>query len=400
VINTERDYNYGEKNMHVLVIPSWYPTTKTPLNGIFFKEQAKALCENGVNVGLIYPEIRGLSGICIKDFLNNHFQMQQISEDKVKTLRLHSWNLFPKISRLQASQWVYEGKKLARKYIELNGKPDIIHAHSALWGGYVARYISNYYDIPYVITEHSSSYARKLINAWEIPYVKKIFKNSSEIVAVSTAFAHILKEYTNCKDVMVIPNSIDTNYFFLKQKNNDDKFVFLFTAFLTKNKGTDILIKAFEKAFKHNENVVLKIGGDGEQKKELQQLVKQLKLNNRVEFLGMLSREEVRKYLLSCNAFVLPSYYETFGVVLIEALSTGTPVISTKCGGPEDIVIKEVGILVEKGNINELSNALQNMYESNNEYDMDGIRNYVIKKYSNSAVSKKLINIYEEILNS
>ena len=72
------------------------------------------------------------------------------------------------------------------------------------------------------------------------------------------------------------------------------------------------------------------------------------RLEQRVRLLGALSREQARDELRGCDCFVLPSRHESFGVVLAEATACGRPVISTRCGGPESIVTKENGILVEK----------------------------------------------------
>jgi len=77
-----------------------------------------------------------------------------------------------------------------------------------------------------------------------------------------------------------------------------------------------------------------------------------------VEFTGALSRSETRRQMWSANALVLPSEFETFGVVLIEALATGIPVIATRCGGPEEIVTPAEGVLINRGDETELTRAM------------------------------------------
>ena len=79
----------------------------------------------------------------------------------------------------------------------------------------------------------------------------------------------------------------------------------------------------------------------------LEALVQEKALTEQVTFLGSLTREQVRQEVSEADAFVLSSEYETFGVVVIEALALGKPVIATRCGGPESIVVPSVGYLVE-----------------------------------------------------
>src|SRR5699024_9955006 len=99
----------------------------------------------------------------------------------------------------------------------------------------------------------------------------------------------------------------------------------------------------------------------GEEKANLLKLVRVLKIEEQVVFLGPLTREQVKEEVSSADAFVLSSKYETFGVVLIEALALGKPVIATKCGGPESIVTPEVGYLVENNSEEELSKAMSEL---------------------------------------
>ena len=99
----------------------------------------------------------------------------------------------------------------------------------------------------------------------------------------------------------------------------------------------------------------------------------------------------------SCNAFVLPSHYETFGVVLMEALSCGKPVISTKCGGPEGIVNSQNGMLVCKKNILALGEAMETMRMNFDKYDNAWIQTDCMSRFGESVVVAKLSNTYTEV---
>ena len=121
-------------------------------------------------------------------------------------------------------------------------------------------------------------------------------------------------------------------------------------------------------------------------------------MSEQVEFLGKLTREQVKNQMLNSDAFVLSSEYETFGVVLVEALALGKPIIATKCGGPESIVSKEVGYLVEKNSIDNLAKAMRDLIETYSQFEARQIREYCAIEFSEEAVVKKLEIIYTDIL--
>jgi glycosyltransferase involved in cell wall biosynthesis len=129
-------------------------------------------------------------------------------------------------------------------------------------------------------------------------------------------------------------------------------------AFLTPNKGQADLIEAFAIAFKGNKDVRLKIGGDGISMSTLIEKAEELGVSDQVVFMGMLSRDEVLREMQLCDCFVLSSHYETFGVVLVEALACGKPVVATACGGPECIVNEKNGYLVPVKDIHALAKTM------------------------------------------
>ena len=118
-----------------------------------------------------------------------------------------------------------------------------------------------------------------------------------------------------------------------------------------------MLIRAFSKAFKDQPKVNLTIVGDGPEYNNLNNLIKTLKMEKQISLYGSANREEVKMLLQKSDAFVFSSQYETFGVVLIEAMACGLPVVATKCGGPESIIDSDkVGLLSEINEMNYLKN--------------------------------------------
>jgi glycosyltransferase involved in cell wall biosynthesis len=124
-------------------------------------------------------------------------------------------------------------------------------------------------------------------------------------------------------------------------------------------KGLDTLIKAFKRVNEYDPELQLYLAGDGPLRSELERLCLNLKLQDRVKFLGSKTRKEVRKLLHGCILFVLASRYEPFGIAIIEALACKKAVIATKVGGiPEIIENGKTGLLVEPDNPADLANAI------------------------------------------
>ncbi|SNX52921.1 glycosyltransferase [Thermoanaerobacterium sp. RBIITD] len=391
------------QSYHILQIPYFYPQNEKPLWGIFFKEQFNALSRENIKVGIIYPENRSIRELNLKKLKDNHFQIKLYDEDGVYIYRKHGWNIIPHKFTLGIYIWINEAVKLGIKYIKKFGKPDIIHAHNACYAGYAAKILSDKFYIPYVITEHSSGHFLNNIKLIDKLFLRGIYNNSKINITVSNELKKLLcQKYSLSSDkFMVIPNMVDTDFFTVKPKIIDDNFFsFLTICNLVPIKNVDILIKAFYKAFKDNKNVMLKIGGIGSEYEKLKKIVIENNIEDKVKFLGILTREKVKEEMQKSNVFVLASKYETFGVVLIEALATGTPVIATKCGGPNDIVKDGVGVLVKPNDINELIKALKYIYKNYQTYDSYKIRNYCYNNFGQKITIKTVIDLYSKAIDS
>lgn len=379
--------------MNILIIPSWYNTKKNPTNGSFFREQAMALKDAGHNVIVAFVEVELIS------FKSKNNKIDIYDDNGIKTYRIIQGKP-SKTSNLGTAFAFNLGLNKIYKYIKEKEKVDIVHLHSCLWGGLGAVSISKKLNVPLVITEHSSYYARFKVRYLEDLMIKYILENADKVISVSNSLKNILSKY-KC-DIEVLPNMVDCNKFspkenLLNNKSNKDEFTFLSLCYLNKNKGIDILIRAFAKYF-NNLNVKLVIGGDGPERENLIQLATSLNILNKIEFTGALSRERVYEEIDNCDAFVLASRFETFGVVLIEALSNGKPVISTKNGGANEIVSEENGLLIDIDNVDQLGKAMICIIKNYEKYNKEKIRENCINTYDKKVIIEKLGKIYKNVL--
>ena len=385
--------------MHILILPSWYPQFNGDIYGSFFREQAIALKKAGHLVGVIYPQIRSLKNI--KKILKKPYGLTVENDEGVNTLRWYSINFFPKIKNYNKNHWVKIGLRLFEAYIKIYGKPDIIHVHSMLNASFLAKIIQEKYNIPYVITEHSSAFARNLISKEIMNELRPVVNQASRCLAVSQNFCQYLNGQFTHSDWEYIPNIVNDNFF--KQNITEsaphlEKKRIISISNLNKNKNTELLIQAFSQFIRQSliVDVELIIGGDGEEREALENLVKELDLVESVKFLGSLTRESVKAEIQKSSMFVISSHYETFGVVAIEALALGKPVLSTKCGGPESIVTPKVGILVENNSVDDLARGMLYLYEHLNDYHPNQLKDYCLENFSEQAIVSKLTQVYSE----
>ncbi|WP_246745114.1 glycosyltransferase [Thiospirochaeta perfilievii] len=140
------------------------------------------------------------------------------------------------------------------------------------------------------------------------------------------------------------------------------------------------------------------MGGHGSNLKKLKELASKLGIEDNVYFVGMLSREKIIEYYNKSDVFILSSNFESFGVVIIEALSQGLPVISTICGGPESLIDNENGILVSKDCVEEMVLAMKSMKKNYNQYDRVEIRNKTLNEYGENNITSILIKLYREVV--
>jgi L-malate glycosyltransferase len=379
--------------VNILIIPSWYATNSNPTNGSFFREQAMALKEAGHNVIVAFVEVR----LASRDLFSEKVDIKD--DNGIKTYRIIQGKI-PKTGNIGTAIAFRRGLIKIIKNLYNRENIDIVHLHSCIWGGIGAVSASRKLNIPLVITEHSSYYSRYRVKMIEKLILRYSFKSANKVISVSNSLREIISKYKS--NIEVIPNMVDCDKVLsiINKKNNlgeEGQFTFLSLCYLKKNKGVDILIRAFSTYFRGKE-VKLIIAGDGPERESLENLSKELGILEQVEFKGALNRDEVYKVMSNCNIFVLPSKFETFGVVLIEALANGKPVISTRNGGANDIVTDENGILVDIDDIEGLGKAMVDLKLDYNKYNEEEIRNSCINKYSKKIITRQLEKVYSELI--
>lgn len=373
--------------MHILIIPSWYRTKEKPIHGSFFAEQAEALALAGHKVSVIPYYADAEKGWKVEEYERK--DVGELTEYALHYRQVRFHLTFLRI--VHAMLWIL------RHYLK-NDKPDIIHVHSFRATPY-ARALRFFTGIPYVVTEHGTWFERGMLTTREKRVACKGFDSADAVIAVSPGLANVLHQGYCSQEIRIIPNLVADRFFSggLRKKQTD-RFRFISVGTLEYKKGQDILIRAFAGAAKEEPGISLTIVGEGPYYEPLKDWATELGVADKVELTWMLSREEVAHRLRESQAFVLPSRTETFGVVFIEAMACGLPIVMTKTNAWELLVNDDTGIAVEIDDEDGLTKAMLRVIRDYGRYDPQKIRRFCEERFSARGVAEQLTGCYTEVL--
>lgn len=286
-------------------------------------------------------------------------------------------------------------KKEVKRVLE-DFKPDIIHVHGAHELVYVVRRLVP--DVPIIFTCHGYPASNPYINYALSAFINKEF--SDKVICVSHFDKNeLIKRGLSSQKIVVIHNGISEDFQRKELPIKVDGVIIGTCARLSKTKGINYLIEAFSILSKKYKDMSLVIIGDGEERKNLENLAKKLKIKDRIYFLGSLPK--AREYIWNFHIFVLPSLFEPFGISILEALSSKVPVVATKVGGIVEIIEDGIsGILVPPKDTLSLSYAIERLL-----LDEDLRKNIAeegYKKFLENFTARKMVDetvkVYEESL--
>ncbi|WP_048152120.1 glycosyltransferase family 4 protein [Thermococcus cleftensis] len=265
-----------------------------------------------------------------------------------------------------------------------------------------------------LLTTHSISFSHES-RLWQalgltMPLFSRYLRYPHEIIAVSRAAEAFIRHFTDVP-VRVIPNGVDDERFRplgeadkrrVREELGIEGRVVLYVSRMSPRKGPHVLLNAFQGVAKRTEDVTLVLVGSGEMLPFLKAQAKFLKIEDRVRFLGYVDDATLPRLFGAADVFVLPSTTaEAFGIVILEAMASGIPVVATDVGGiPEIVGESESGFLVPPGNEPALEEAIQKLLSDEKLAKWFGSngRRAVEKHYSWRRVSGEIEKAYEETM--
>ncbi len=377
--------------MRILIVPSWYPTPRNPVSGIFVREQARALGRSH-EIRVLYLDVLPRNG-------------RQASRRWTHKEPSFTEEYIEVPNRPLVWQFAYLWRMfLALRRLRREFRPDIIHCHVAVPAGWGVAMLRRVTKTPVVMTEHSSEFKSWMKRPGLRWMARRAFAGVNVTIAVSKGQKRLIENtFPGCVPVTVVPNMVDTTLFsptsFLSHKEG---YRLLFVGLLdTDQKGLHILLDALAQITQKGIlSVHLDIVGDGVLRASYESQAHTLGVEEFVTFVGIKTHADIIQLFQRCHAFVLPSLHEALPLVIIEALASGRPVISTRCGGPEFMINSSNGLIVEPGHAASLADAITHLLNNLGRYDPQAISSDASKLYSREAVTATLTEIYDTLLSA
>lgn len=358
-------------NRRVLMLAHVFPRAPTDPMGAFVLHLAEALAARGLEITLLAPHAAALAdaetfgAVRVRRFRYAPASLERIAYTGV----MHEL-----VARKGSNKILFAFFNIAFLLATLRHsiatRPHILHAHWWMPGGWIGALAALLTRVPLVVTTHGTDIEMLRRTAWAKPLARFVFARARAITCVSTYLREQLLTLgvADAARVRVVPAPLNPLFDASRAESSNANLqsplsnLILTVARLTKQKSIDTLIDALAILCARGSAARLKIIGAGPERAALEQQVRDLNLQARVEFLGALPQRALPPHYASAAVFVLPSIREGMGLVFAEALLCGAPVIATASGGVTDIIRDgETGLLFPERDARALADAIEKL---------------------------------------
>lgn len=383
------------RRLKILFVTSWYPTKEQPVIGTFVREHAKAVS--------LYDDVVVLHCMGTKPDINKLWTLDpendRAIDNGIPTYRV--WTKRSSVPKTSYLLYLWGVCCAIKKLVAQGFRPDIIHAHIYA-AGVPSILFGKIFHIPVVVTEHSSAYSRNLLSDIDVLKASFAFRNAKKVFPVSYALEDAISKYGIKGKFTVVPNAIDSSLFHPENyRPRKDQIIRLLLVGLfdsSHNKGIPFLLFALSKLKESRTDWHLDLIGDGPPRNEYEEMAVKLGIYKYVTFHGMKKKPEIAEFMRNVDFYVLPSIHETFSVSTAEALMTGLPIIATRCGGPEELVTEQSGVIVPPKDSESLCKAISFMMDNLSLYSADIISKQAKERFSLERVGAEYNSQYLGVL--
>lgn len=375
---------------NILFLPRWYPNKTDIQLGTFIREQA-LLLKGTYNISVIYVQA--------DTNVQSKFEFHEKTTDGIHEIIVYFKEGKGILKKILNAKRYKKAQELA--YKKLATYFHLCHVHVPYRSAFLALKLRVSKNIPFVVTEHWSGhltgeFSKK--NSVDQSLYKRFLKKASAISCVSELLRKKFMKNTGF-DSVVIPNYINYTQPVSDKKQSDKIQILSVSDMADAVKNISGLIHAFRDALKENPNLQLTLVGGGPDEEKIKQLIQEFQLTSAINFKGRLPHNEVLVLMHQCDFYICNSNTETFGMTVAEALRCGKPVISTKCGGPEEFLNTANSILIDQKNNQQLTQALLKMSQNFGDYNAQKIADEIEHKFGKEKVLLKWVSFYETAMN-
>lgn len=391
--------------MKILVIADIYPSKENPVSGVFIKEQVEQLKKHHIVSVMVINRIfiRVASGAFLRYIFRKAFNADKAREEGVFRVEYPVFILFAK--PLHIFNGICACLTAFAKLKNTGFRPELIYTYKTFPAGYIGWKIGKRLELPVVNMEFQGPFAGYFNEPRLGAKVIKTINNIAYTIYTAFQLTELQSFGARPEKLRLGYFGVDTDKFFLDLNEYKNRLLeikagrvkLLVISRLEENKGIRYLIEAMEMLRKEFPYIQLSIIGPMDEGGEaLLELIGSKNMGAHILYSGACNNEELPAVIAKHDILVSPSLYETFGVTIIEALSCGKPVVATKCGGPEETVTGEVGLLVEKADPQSLANGIKCVIDNYERYDPEVIRGYAVGHFSQDIVLGNLNKLFEE----
>ncbi|MFC2023753.1 glycosyltransferase [Chloroflexota bacterium] len=306
-----------------------------------------------------------------------------------------TWQKYPQ-ARLQILPFFLVHTVAAARYAR---SCDVVHAEWTLSGAaaLASRWL---HQRPVMVTLQGSDIfqvTRHRLGAW---LTRSVLRRCDRISALSNA----LRDSTAASGVpadrvQIIPNGVDTRSFVPPQEDSRESII-LYVGTFIKRKGLTYLLEAFRDVLAAHPKYRLVLIGEGPQSPDLRRHAESLGVAEHVSFIEFLPQEQVKEWMQRAKVFVLPSLEEGMGVVLLEAMACGTPLVASRVDGIKDVVVPDVGILVPPADVRSLSEAICSLLGERDEWERmsQSARELAVSRYDWDKIARQYVELYRSMV--
>ena len=379
-----------EQRKRILFLSSWYPSRENEALGNFVQRHAE--------VANKIADVTVLYATSSERATSIEFDRRTINGVDTYIVYYPKTRIrFPFLKQFISRKRYLDALK--KVLTRLGERFDLVHLNEAFPAGLFALYLKKNKSLNYVLTVHWTGYLNHTRIFEKLPFYernihKKIFSNALEVYPVSDHLGQSLKKLNLIHDYQVIPNTVNGEIFYPeknKRSNSVPRFLHV-SSFDNKHKNVVEMLKAFKSLQDNASDFRLHLITEG-QKNQVVQLIDKLGIDSsRCEVEEKATPEEVARAMKRADCLVLFSNYETFSVVIAEAWRSGIPAIYSRCGGLTEIKNSDLGVQIEKGNLNGFIDALRNF--KSEQYSANEIVSHS-KVFDVDNVARKFSEIYD-----
>ena len=374
------------QKLHILFLCSWYPSKVLPTNGDFIQRHAEAVCSQH-NVSVLHI-------ISDKNTQKNRIDFQTINNVKTYIGYLK----FTKNSLLKLLRYFKIYKDILRKI----GAFDVIHVNTLFPFGLFAIHQKVIYKKPFIISEHWTGYQKpqsKQVSFIEKHISKIIVKKASFVCPVSNNLKKSMCDFGLKGNYVLVPNVVDTSIFKPSKKKENNFTIVHVSSLKDKHKNISGMIKVAKELETTIKNFTWYfIGGTSE---NYEKLISDLQFKTaKIKFINHLSQKELATHLQEATICVSFSNYETFGVVMPEAIACGTYVTSTKTGILTELTPQDFFSIIPLKDKVSLAKEIIKQHKNPTILYPEKMHLYIKKAFSQEVISDAFSNLYFKSLNN